>query len=212
MTVSHRMSSTREWLAWKNMRNRCNNPNHQAYANYGGRGIRVFPEWDVPDVGFVRFFAHVGKRPKGRFDLDRIDNSRGYEPGNVRWATRKANVQNKRTNRRLTVGGQTKCVAEWAREAGLSSAAVLYRLRAGWSTADAVGLGAGRGNVLNGLRCRDRAPQVTANGRTMTIAAWADCVGIKANTIWTRLRKGWSPDFAVSTPVGPRRTCGAKSK
>lgn len=201
MTVTHRMSSTREYAVWMHMRARCNRPNHPAYANYGGRGIRVCDEWNNPRGGFVRFFAHVGKRPKGQFDLDRIDNARGYEPGNVRWATRKANAQNKRNNRMITIGDRTKCLSEWAREAGLSVALVCYRLRSGWSAADAVGLGAGRGNALAAAERDYGATTIEANGKTLTIAEWAKEIGVKENTLRARLAKGWSPQEAVGRPL-----------
>ena len=52
--------------------------------NYGGRGISVFHEW-VND--FMEFFKYVGKAPSVKHSIDRIDNDKGYFPGNVRWAT-----------------------------------------------------------------------------------------------------------------------------
>lgn len=71
---------------------RCENPRHLRYSDYGGRGIRMHPEW-VRD--FWAFVDYVGPRPDERetpggrkyWQLDRIDNNRGYEPGNVRWAS-----------------------------------------------------------------------------------------------------------------------------
>ncbi len=65
------------------MKRRCLNPKHPAYANYGGRGIIVCPEWQND---FFSFLASVGMKPEGKYSLDRIDNGKGYEPGNVRWA------------------------------------------------------------------------------------------------------------------------------
>lgn len=58
-------------------RERCNNPKSKKYAYYGGRGITF---------EFEQFLAELGPRPTNR-TLDRIDNSQGYKPGNVRWAT-----------------------------------------------------------------------------------------------------------------------------
>ncbi len=76
---------------WSSMRSRCRNPEHHAYHNYGGRGIQVSPLWD----DFPPFISDVGERPPGLM-LDRIDNNGNYEPGNVRWATKKRQMHNRR--------------------------------------------------------------------------------------------------------------------
>jgi hypothetical protein len=85
------------------MRQRCNNPNHKNYADYGGRGISVSKLWSGPS-GFANFYAYVGPRPTGTtingralYSLDRFPNNDGnYEPGNVRWATQKQQIANQR--------------------------------------------------------------------------------------------------------------------
>lgn len=81
--------------------NRCRNSNDGGYANYGGRGITVYDEW-VSDR--KRFLAHLitldgWDRPE--LELDREDNNLGYVPGNLRFVTKKANSQNKRTIKQL---------------------------------------------------------------------------------------------------------------
>jgi hypothetical protein len=82
-----------------NMMKRCYDPDHHAYANYGGRGVRVCKSWH--DVGqFIEDIEReIGPRPAGR-TLDRIDNDGNYEPGNVRWATWSEQRANQRRNRR----------------------------------------------------------------------------------------------------------------
>lgn len=69
---------------------RCGNANHAAYPRYGGRGITVCERWQK----FENFLADMGERP-GDLTLDRIDNDRGYEPGNCRWTTRAVQVRNR---------------------------------------------------------------------------------------------------------------------
>jgi hypothetical protein len=83
----------REYWAWQNAKARCFNPKMKSYKNYGERGITMAPEW-VND--FPAFLAHIGPRPGLGYTLDRIDNERGYEPGNVRWATHSEQNRNKR--------------------------------------------------------------------------------------------------------------------
>jgi Holliday junction resolvase RusA-like endonuclease len=121
-----------EHRVWLNMIARCTHEHHKAWANYGGRGIRVCDEW-LGHAGWWRFLLHVGGRPGAGYDLDRIDNDGHYEPGNVRWATRETNTRNKRTNVRLDVGGESLAMSEAAQRAGISSACLSWRLRAGWT-------------------------------------------------------------------------------
>jgi hypothetical protein len=85
-----------EYKAWGGIKRRCYNPSDREFHNYGGRGITVCDRWRD---SFDAFLADVGTRPSPRHSIDRIDNDRGYEPGNVRWATRETQERNKRTTR-----------------------------------------------------------------------------------------------------------------
>ena len=119
------------------MRLRCNDPNGIDYPDYGGRGIRVHPEWET---SFVAFLAHVGPKPSPDHSIDRYPNNDGhYEPGNVRWATWREQTRNKRNNRMLTAGTETLCISDWAERIGASdSTSILARLERGWSMERAV--------------------------------------------------------------------------
>lgn len=89
--------------AYRHAKARCQNPKNTAYKNYGGRGITFEFE------SFEQFFAEIGARPVG-LTLDRIDNSQGYKPGNVRWATPSEQQANKRPQ--ITKSGHTGIVAQ----------------------------------------------------------------------------------------------------
>jgi hypothetical protein len=121
-----------EYRTWNGMKQRCLNPKHPAYKNYGGRGITVCARWQI---SFQAFLDDVGPRPTGgrrHFTLDRIDNNGPYEPNNVKWATFQENLNHTRSNRWLTYDGRTQTVAQWAREYNLTHNALLMRLRSGW--------------------------------------------------------------------------------
>lgn len=117
------------YRTWFSMTHRCHNPNAPGYRNYGGRGIRVCDAWrNDPN----RFYADVPLRPGPGYSIDRIDNDRGYEPGNVRWATNVQQGRNRRTNRLIAFRGETRCLMEWADRLGFTHGVLSARMRAGW--------------------------------------------------------------------------------
>jgi hypothetical protein len=83
----------RTYAIWSAMIQRCTNPENRQWRNYGGRGITVCDRW----LTFVNFLEDMGEKPPDR-SLDRIDNERGYEPGNARWATWTEQANNRRRN------------------------------------------------------------------------------------------------------------------
>lgn len=93
---------------------RCSDPTHVAYKRYGGRGISFDPRW----AEYSEFVKDMGERPDG-YELDRIDNSRGYYKENCRWVTRSTNLRNTSVNRKFLYEGVQLCVAEIAEMAGI---------------------------------------------------------------------------------------------
>ncbi len=123
-----------EYHAWKAMVQRCTNPQHQAWANYGGRGITVCEAW----LDFETFYRDMGPLPPGT-SLDRIDNAKGYEPKNCRWATRKEQARNHRGNRVLTYRGRSMPLVEWSEQFDIPAETIRNRLRTGWTVGQALG-------------------------------------------------------------------------
>jgi hypothetical protein len=95
---SHGLTNHPSYHRWFNMIERCENPSHRAYTNYGGRGISVFAEWRDLATFLTYLDAVLGPCPDGR-SLDRVNNDGPYEPGNIRWATRSEQARNQRRRR-----------------------------------------------------------------------------------------------------------------
>lgn len=103
------------YYSWRAMRHRCNNPNHHAYSNYGGRGIGICERWNSYDA----FVEDMGFPPVG-CSLDRINNNEGYSLENCRWATVEQQLNNQRRNIRVEYMGDVKTLSEWAKELGIN--------------------------------------------------------------------------------------------
>jgi hypothetical protein len=112
------------YAVWKMMRQRCNNPRHKQYPEYGGRGIRVCARWEV----FENFATDMGPRPPGDYSVERVDNDGDYEPQNCVWGTRVQQNNNSRHNRLVAFGGKTQTAAQWAKELGISGDTLRARL------------------------------------------------------------------------------------
>ena len=176
----HGMTESATHRSWEAMRTRCANENRDNFARYGGSGITVCERWQN---SFEAFFADMGSRPP-RTSLDRIDPTRGYEPGNCRWATAREQANNKTDNVCVTVDGRTQTVAEWARELGIAPYTLYGRLKRGDSPSAAI---------------RPVAPpkEITHNGMRATVREWSSRTGVAVRVINKRLARGLPPEAAL---------------
>lgn len=122
------------YIVWRNMLTRCSDPKHKQFKDYGGRGITVCESWSE---SFSAFLRDMGERPQGR-SLDRIDNDKGYDKANCRWATRAEQASNTSRNVKLTFSGRTMSIKEWATDLGIPYGALQQRIKAGWDTEKAL--------------------------------------------------------------------------
>ena len=178
-----------EYKSWSGMKERCFNPNHKNYSDYGGRGIGVCDRW----LNFKNFFADMGSRPTAEHSLDRINNDGDYCPDNCRWATKKEQANNRRNrvdSKLITVGCVSLTIPQWTKEMSFERHVISERLKAGWSEFDA---------VMTPIYGKIRL--ITIENETRTIAQWTKEMGYGENVIQSRLKLGWSEYRAVMTPV-----------
>lgn len=115
---------------WLSMRERCNNPHHEQFRHYGGRGITICEEWN--DYSLFREWAYQSGY-SDNLTLDRENNNLGYNPENCRWATPKEQANNRRSNHILTLGEESHNIEWWVNKTGLPRHVIDGRVRRGWS-------------------------------------------------------------------------------
>lgn len=120
--------TTKEYGVWCAMLARCENPNSTAYADYGGRGIKVCARWR----SYENFLADMGRCPK-ICQIERKDNDGDYTPENCVWTTPDAQCRNRRSNILVPIGDETLVLLDAAKRVGLPYKTVHQRLNHGWT-------------------------------------------------------------------------------
>lgn len=121
--MKHGQHGTLTYSRWKSMRQRISDPQRAKYYAH----VACCDRWQ----SFENFLADMGECPSGH-TLDRIDNQRGYEPGNCRWATMAQQNANRTNVVSLTHNGKSQSVADWAREIGIAANVLRQRIYLGW--------------------------------------------------------------------------------
>jgi len=135
LSRQHGLSGTTEYHTWLGILRRCLKTDDKAYPDYGGRGITVCEHWQN---SFENFLSDMGHKPSPEHTIDRIDNDRGYEPDNCRWATSDIQMSNTRANKFVEHEGRRLTYAQLARLAGVSPSTVTRRAQAGRLDGDGI--------------------------------------------------------------------------
>lgn len=134
----YKCTDRRTYCIWKCMNYRCKDVNGSHYHRYGGRGIVVCDRWseDNPS-GFDNFYDDMGIA-HGNLEIDRIDNDKGYEPSNCRWATRKQQANNMGRNKIVLFNNEKHTVSELSHVIGVKQNTITYRLLRGWTEEEVI--------------------------------------------------------------------------
>lgn len=209
-TSTHHMRKSVHYDRWHNMMDRCYRKSCPAYQNYGGRGIKVCPAWhDI--VSFVNDLPD-GYAPG--LEMDRIDNDGDYKPGNIRWATRSENCDNRRTGASLTHKGKTQSFSAWSKETGINLGTLWTRINSGWSAEKALTVTAidpeERMAIARQARWGNHTKKpkpkpaivrtVEYDGHTYTLSELSDVTGISHKLLYKRIfERGWPISKAVTS-------------
>ena len=132
--TKHGENGTRLFNIWCSMKQRCSDPHCGCYDRYGGRGITVCQEWQDSFVSFRDWSLTHGY--KDDLSIDRINNDKGYNPDNCRWATVKEQNNNRRSNVHITYNGQTHNIQEWSKITGIKRQKIADRFHKGYPLED----------------------------------------------------------------------------
>lgn len=128
VVTTHGMTKHPAYAVWRSMNDRCRLPTHQAWANYGGRGITVCEDWRT---SFEAFWRDMGPTYQAGLTLDRTNNEGPYNPENCRWVSFKEQARNTRRTVRVDTPLGRMTVSELAERTGIGATTLLYRVQRG---------------------------------------------------------------------------------
>lgn len=123
--TTHGLSGSPEYHVWREMKARCDNPNNEFFARYGGRGVVVDPRWVD---SFENFLKDMGPRPSPSHSIERKNNNGPYSSDNCRWATQIEQANNRSSNRLIIHAGRTQTLTQWCRELNVHLGTMTARL------------------------------------------------------------------------------------
>jgi hypothetical protein len=110
---------------YSSIKTRCYNKNDNSYKYYGARGIKMYSKWINNRHEFENWILNnLGDKPNKNYSLDRIDNNKGYVPGNLRWADKFTQAQNTRRNKSVNYNGNIITQSECAKLLNISRQAI----------------------------------------------------------------------------------------
>lgn len=172
-----------EYSSWKNAKTRSFNPNAKSADRYINKGVTMCDEWAE---NFSAFYEYIGPRPSLDHSLERIDNTGNYEPGNVKWATRQEQINNREVTNFADYNGAKTPLAEISRKTDVPYFTLVARLKAG-KTGD---------DLIAPVK---KAKKYLYLGELMTVSEICQTTGINDTTLLRKISAGMTVQEAVSS-------------
>ena len=144
---------TKSYSRWMQIKQRCYNPNEVSYPFYGAKGIKMWYGWIDNPTAFCEYVESLDGYDTEGSTIDRIDYTKDYEPGNLRWISLAEQQRNKSSNLWITANGETRILQEWANITGLERRVISMRLKRGWTPEEAINT-----PTLHGKKLYQKAP------------------------------------------------------
>lgn len=181
----HGRSKERLYTIHRGMLYRCENPSCNNYKYYGARGITVCDDWHNVNT-FIDWALSHGY--KNNLSLDRIDNNKGYEPANCRWADNHTQSTNRRQSHHIMYENNSIPLTDFAKQNDLNYSFVLtHYLKE--ETAEEI------------LQNRPVIKVYEYNGKKYSLTQLARIANMSKECLWRRLNCGWSVKDAVEKPL-----------
>lgn len=176
----------KERLVWRNLLDRCYNPESTAWKHYGAKGIRVFLAWRDD---FDQFLKDVGAAPNRQRStwLARLDVTKDFEPGNCLWTTCNEQQNRRAFCQHITFHGQRMTIAQAARLPQLPSGATIHKRHR-----------LGIPQETPPVPAPKRPAVVMVDGCMLTVKEIAERLGVSPKAILHRIHSGWTPEQIVS--------------
>jgi hypothetical protein len=134
--ATHRLTGTRLFHIWVDMRQRCYNQNYPGFHRWGGKGVEVCEEWKNDFLCFHDWALANGYNDA--LTIDRIDGNGNYTPKNCRWATYKEQARNLTSNHIITIDGESRLLCDWLELSPITASTYHKRKKRGWSDKEAL--------------------------------------------------------------------------
>lgn len=176
---SHKKSSSSIYKKWQGIKKRCFDTKDIRYSRYGGRGIGMYKDWIKNFQAFYEYVSSLDHCCEDGYTLDRINNDKGYEPGNLRWASAATQARNRSTNVIVEFNGEVMTLKEASEKSGISYSCLSGRYNRG-----------DRGKRLFRPLQTYRTRPVMYKGKAISITQLSKKIGVASGTLQARYSRG----------------------